>query len=82
MGKWIATVDAVFENKVKERYKFKDSIFEIRYTLPSDEFRECNCERQSRKGYTLPDVTAPSNQPLLTPCVVKAHLYACRRGGE
>ena len=38
-GKWIVTVEALLENKVKVRHKFKDFTFDIRYVLPSDELK-------------------------------------------
>jgi len=37
MGKWVITVDAIFENKAKVRHQFKAFIFDISYAIPSDE---------------------------------------------
>lgn len=53
MGKWIVTVDAIFENKAKVRHRFKDFTFDIRYTLPSDELDNVISKDNAGKDITL-----------------------------
>jgi hypothetical protein len=57
-SQWIITVEALFESKSKVRHEFEDLIFEIRYTLPTDELQNKKVDDETTLSVKFPYLAA------------------------